>query len=312
MTATDRQVSIVEVGARDGLQNERTPVPLTTKLTLIDELAGAGIRTIEAGSFVNPSAIPQMADSDALFATLRRVPGVTYTALTPNIRGLERAMAARVDEVAVFAAASESFSQRNIRCSIAESLQRFEPVLAQAAAAGIPVRGYVSCVLGCPYEGSISPDAVERVTRGLLDMGCYEVSLGDTIGVGTPGSMQALLELLLADIPAHRLAAHCHDTYGQALANILIALQYGLRRIDSAVAGLGGCPFAPGATGNVATEDVVYMLHGMGFDTGIDLDRLVAAGNAISAALARENASRVATARARRRGAQAQDAAATP
>lgn len=312
MTATDRQVSIVEVGARDGLQNEQTPVPLTTKLTLIDELAGAGIRTIEAGSFVNPAAIPQMADSDALFATLRRVPGVTYTALTPNIRGLERAMAARVDEVAVFAAASESFSQRNIRCSIAESLQRFEPVLEQAKAAGIPVRGYVSCVLGCPYEGSISPEAVEGVTRGLLDMGCYEVSLGDTIGVGTPGSMQALLDRLLADIPAHRLAAHCHDTYGQALANILIALQYGLRRIDAAVAGLGGCPFAPGATGNVATEDVVYMLHGMGFDTGIDLDRLVAAGNAISAALARENASRVATARTRRRNAQAQDAAATP
>ncbi len=312
MTATDRQVSIVEVGARDGLQNEQTPVSLTTKLTLIGELASAGIRTIEAGSFVSPSAIPQMADSDALFATLKRVPGVTYTALTPNSRGLERAMAAKVDEVAVFAAASESFSQRNIRCSIAESLQRFEPVLAQAAAAGIPVRGYVSCVLGCPYEGSISPHAVEGVTRGLLDMGCYEVSLGDTIGVGTPGSMQALLELLLANIPAHQLAAHCHDTYGQALANILIALQHGLRRIDSAVAGLGGCPFAPGATGNVATEDVVYMLHGMGFDTGIDLDRLVAAGNAISAALGRENASRVATARNRRRSAQAQDTTATP
>ncbi|MFN2329492.1 MAG: hydroxymethylglutaryl-CoA lyase [Chromatocurvus sp.] len=300
MTAIDRQVSIVEVGARDGLQNEQAPVALATRLALIDDLAASGIRTIEAGSFVNPAAIPQMADSDALFAALRRAPGVTYTALTPNVRGLERAIAARVDEVAVFAAASESFSQRNIRCSIAESLQRFEPVLAQAATAGIPVRGYVSCVLGCPYEGSISPEAVGQVTRALLSMGCYEVSLGDTIGVGTPGSMQALLDVLLADTPVDRLAVHCHDTYGQALANILIALQRGLRRIDSAVAGLGGCPFAPGATGNVATEDVVYMLHGMGFDTGIDLDRLIDAGNSISAALARENASRVATARTRR------------
>lgn len=300
MTAMDRQVSIVEVGARDGLQNEQAPVSLATKLALIDDLAASGIRTIEAGSFVNPAAIPQMADSDALFAALRRVPGVIYTALTPNVRGLERAIAAHVDEVAVFAAASEAFSQRNIRCSIAESLQRFEPVLAQAKTAGIPVRGYVSCVLGCPYEGSVSPGAVKQVTRKLLDMGCYEVSLGDTIGVGTPGNMQTLLDALLADIPPDRLAAHCHDTYGQALANILIALQYGLRRIDSAVAGLGGCPFAPGATGNVATEDVVYMLHGMGFETGIDLDRLIEAGNTISAALARENASRVATARTRR------------
>ncbi|MEQ8516048.1 MAG: hydroxymethylglutaryl-CoA lyase [Chromatocurvus sp.] len=297
---TDKQVSIVEVGARDGLQNEQQPVALATKLALIDDLAAAGVRTIEAGSFVNPSVIPQMADSDALFAALTRAPGVTYTALTPNSRGLERALAANVDEVAVFAAASETFSQRNIRCSIAESLQRFEPVLAQATAAGIPVRGYVSCVLGCPYDGDISPDAVLQVTRKLLDMGCYEVSLGDTIGVGTPGRMQALLDVLLAEIPAVQLAAHCHDTYGQALANILIAVQAGLRRIDAAVAGLGGCPFAPGATGNVATEDVVYMLHGMGFDTGIDLQRLIAAGNAISAALARDNGSRVATAFNRR------------
>lgn len=300
----DRQVSIVEVGARDGLQNERQPVPLTTKLALIDDLAAAGVRTIEAGSFVNPSAIPQMADSDALFAALTRAPGVVYTALTPNSRGLERALAAEVDEVAVFTAASETFSQRNIRCSIAESLQRFEPVFEQARAANVPVRGYVSCVLGCPYEGSISPDAVFGVTRKLLDMGCYEVSLGDTIGVGTPGSMQALLDVLLTEIPARQLAAHCHDTYGQALANILIALQGGLRRIDTAVAGLGGCPFAPGATGNVATEDVVYMLHGMGFDTGIDLQRLIAAGNAISAALGRENGSRVATAYTRRKQGQ--------
>lgn len=297
---TDKQVSIVEVGARDGLQNEKQPVALATKLALIDDLAAAGVRTIEAGSFVNPSVIPQMADSDALFAALTRAPGVTYTALTPNSRGLERALAANVDEVAVFAAASETFSQRNIRCSIDESLQRFEPVLAQATAAGIPVRGYVSCVLGCPYDGDISPDAVLQVTRKLLDMGCYEVSLGDTIGVGTPGRMQALLDVLLAEIPAVQLAAHCHDTYGQALANILIAVQAGLRRIDAAVAGLGGCPFAPGATGNVATEDVVYMLHGMGFDTGIDLERLIAAGNAISAALARDNGSRVATAFTRR------------
>lgn len=302
MTAKDdRQVSIVEVGPRDGLQNEPQPVSLATKLSLIDDLAAAGVRTIETGSFVNPSVIPQMADSDALFAALKRVPGTTYTALTPNSRGMERAIAAGVDEVAVFAAASETFSQRNIRCSIAESLQRFEPVLEQARASGLPVRGYVSCVLGCPYEGDISPEAVQRVTRDLLDMGCYEVSLGDTIGVGTPGSMRALLDVLLADIPAQQLAAHCHDTYGQALANILIALQCGLRRIDAAVAGLGGCPFAPGATGNVATEDVVYMLHGMGFDTGIDLQRLIAAGNTISAALARDTASRVAGAFTRRK-----------
>lgn len=301
MTGPDQFVSIVEVGARDGLQNEQMPVSLATKLALIDNLAAAGVRTIEAGSFVNPAAIPQMAESDALFAGLTRAPGVTYTALTPNLRGLQRAIAAGADEVAVFTAASESFSQRNIRCSVSESLHRFEPVLKQATAAGIPVRGYVSCVLGCPYEGRINPDAVGRVTAALLDMGCYEVSLGDTIGIGTPGGMQALLDVLLANTPADRLAAHCHDTCGQALANILIALQYGLRRVDSAVAGLGGCPFAPGATGNVATEDVVYMLHGMGFDTGIDLDRLIDAGNAISTALARGNASRVAIARRKRR-----------
>ena len=297
---TDRYVSIVEVGPRDGLQNEQQPVSLATKVSLIDDLTAAGVRTIEAGSFVNPAVIPQMSDSDALFAALTRVPGVTYTALTPNSRGLERALAAHVDEVAVFAAASESFSQQNIHCSIDQSLQRFEPVMAQAQAAGIPVRGYISCALGCPYEGDIAPEAVLRVTRSLIAMGCYEVSLGDTIGVGTPGCMQALLDLLLTEIPASRLAAHCHDTYGQALANILIALQNGVRRIDAAVAGLGGCPFAPGATGNVATEDVVYMLHGMGFHTGIDLERLIAAGNAISAALARDNGSRVAVAYTRR------------
>ena len=300
MKRDDRYVSIVEVGARDGLQNEQQPVSLATKVSLVDDLADAGVRTIEAGSFVNPALIPQMSDSDALFATLTRVPGVTYTALTPNSRGFERALAANVDEVAVFTAASESFSQRNIRCSIDQSLQRFEPVMAQAQAAGIPVRGYISCALGCPYEGDVAPEAVLRVTRSLIAMGCYEVSLGDTIGVGTPGCMQALLDMLLTEIPASRLAAHCHDTYGQALANILIALQNGVRRIDAAVAGLGGCPFAPGATGNVATEDVVYMLHGMGFHTGIDLERLIAAGNAISAALARDNASRVARAYTRR------------
>jgi hydroxymethylglutaryl-CoA lyase len=295
------RVSIVEVGPRDGLQNEKQPVSVATKVALVDALAAAGVRVIEAGSFVSPAAVPQMADSDAVFAALTRRPGVAYTALTPNTRGLERAREAAVDEVAVFAAASESFSQRNIRCSIAESLTRFEPVLAQAQEAGLPVRGYVSCVLGCPYEGEIAPQAVLDVSRALLDMGCYEVSLGDTIGVGTAGSMQALLDVLLPDIPAARLAAHCHDTYGQALANIFVALQNGVRRIDAAVAGLGGCPYAPGATGNVATEDVVYMLHGMGLETGIDLDRLVAAGEEISTALGRETGSRVAAAFARRR-----------
>jgi hydroxymethylglutaryl-CoA lyase len=289
-------VTLVEVGPRDGLQNESATIPLDTKLRLIDDLADAGLRVIEAGSFVNPKWVPQMADSEAVFAGLDRRPGVRYTCLTPNLRGFERALAAGVDEVAVFGAASEAFSQKNINCSIDESLDRFADVMAAARQAAIPVRGYVSCVLGCPYEGAIDPHAVARVSGKLLAMGCYEVSLGDTIGTGTAGSMARLLEVLLADYPADKLAVHCHDTYGQALGNILVALQHGIATVDASVAGLGGCPYAKGASGNVATEDVVYMLQGMGIATGVDLDRLIAAGNRISEALDRPSGSKVALA----------------
>ena len=289
-------VTLVEMGPRDGLQNESARISVATKLQLIDDLAAAGIRVIEAGSFVNPKWIPQMADSAEVFRGLQRRPGVRYTALTPNLQGLERALDAGADEVAVFGAASEAFSRKNINCGIAESLQRFEPVMARAQAANVAVRGYISCVLGCPYEGAIEPQAVLEVARALLAMGCYEVSLGDTIGTGTAGSTQRLLETLLADIPARQLALHCHDTYGQALANILVGLQHGIATIDASVAGLGGCPYARGATGNVATEDVVYMLNGMGIDTGIALSALVGAGARISEALGRRNSSRAANA----------------
>ena len=291
-----QKVTLVEVGPRDGLQNEPNPVPLEAKLQLIDDLGAAGLKVIEAGSFVNPKWIPQMADSEAVFAGLKRRPGVRYAALTPNLKGFERALAAGADEVAVFGAASEAFSQKNINCSIAESLQRFEPVMTAAKDAGLPVRGYVSCVLGCPYEGGIDPATVLQVSRTLLEMGCYEVSLGDTIGTGNPGSMQRLLDCLLADIPPTQLALHCHDTYGQALANILVGLQHGIATVDASVAGLGGCPYAKGASGNVATEDVLYMLGGLGIATGVDLQLLVAAGQRISDTLGRSNGSRVARA----------------
>jgi hydroxymethylglutaryl-CoA lyase len=290
------KVTLVEVGPRDGLQNETQTIPLAAKLQLIDDLAGAGHTVIEAGSFVNPKWVPQMADSEAVFAGIVRHPGVRYTALTPNLQGFERAVAAGADEVAIFAAASEAFSNKNINCSIAESLQRFSAVMAAAGERGMPVRGYVSCVLGCPYEGEISPQAVASVTAELLAMGCYEVSLGDTIGSGTAGSMQRLLDVLLSRFGASQLAVHCHDTYGQALSNILIALQNGIATVDSSLAGLGGCPYARGASGNVATEDVVYMLNGLGITTGLDLDALVHAGNRISGVLGRPNGSRTATA----------------
>lgn len=289
-------VTLVEVGPRDGLQNEAQTIPLQAKLQLIEDLGGAGLTVIEAGSFVNPKWVPQMADSEAVFAGLGREPGVRYSALTPNLQGFERALAAGADEVAVFASASEAFSQKNINCSIADSLLRFEPVLAAAREARLPVRGYVSCVLGCPYEGEIEPGAVAAVSRALLDMGCYEVSLGDTIGTGTAGSMGRLLTTLLEDIAADRLAIHCHDTYGQALANILVALQHGIATVDASVAGLGGCPYARGASGNVATEDVLYLLNGLGIHTGVDLPALVAAGNRICAVLGRASGSRVARA----------------
>ena len=290
------KVQLVEVGPRDGLQNESSIIPLAAKLQLIDDLATAGHTVIEAGSFVNPKWIPQMADSAEVFAGIRRHPGVRYAALTPNLQGFERAVAAGADEVAIFAATSEAFSQKNINCSIAESLKRFHEVMSAAKDRNIAVRGYVSCVLGCPYEREIAPQAVATVCDELLELGCYEVSLGDTIGTGTAGSMQRLLDMLLARFKPEQLAVHCHDTYGQALSNILVALQMGIATVDSSVAGLGGCPYAKGASGNVATEDVVYMLEGLGIDTGLNLTALIRAGNRISATLNRPNGSRAAAA----------------
>ena len=288
-----RSVKIVEVGPRDGLQNEKTTVDVTTRVELIHQLANAGVSTIEAGSFVSPKWVPQMAGSDQVFAQLTNMTGTIYTALTPNIQGLERAITCGVREVAVFAAASESFSQKNINCSIAESLERFKPVTEKALSAGLSVRGYISCVVGCPYEGTVDVETVYTVAEQLLAMGCYEVSLGDTTGVGTPASITALINRLLNDITPNKLAIHAHDTYGQALANILCALQLGISTVDSSVAGLGGCPYARGASGNVATEDLVYMLDGLDINHGIELQKLVAAGNYISQKLNRTNGSKV-------------------
>tara|TARA_R110002049_G_scaffold198895_3_gene368937 strand:- start:6875 stop:7777 length:903 start_codon:yes stop_codon:yes gene_type:complete len=289
-------VHIVEVGPRDGLQNEKDIIPTAIKLELIHQLADAGITYIEAGSFVNPKWIPQMAGSDEVLQQIVRREGVTYAALTPNMQGYQRAVESGVSEVAVFAAASEAFSQKNINCSIAESIERFVPLMAAAANDNIPVRGYVSCVVGCPYEGDVAPEKVADVARHLYDMGCYEVSMGDTIGVGTPASVSAMLEATLEHIPVAQLAVHLHDTYGQALANIYAALQLGITTVDSSVAGLGGCPYAKGASGNVATEDVVYLLNGLGIEHGIDLDKLMAAGNYISQQLGRKSGSKVALA----------------
>lgn len=291
-----QKVQLVEVGPRDGLQSESRIIPLAAKVQLIDDLADAGHTYIEAGSFVNPKWVPQMADSERVFTEIQRRAGVRYCALTPNLQGFERALAGGADEVAIFAVASETFSHKNINCGIEESLKRFSELMGAAQQHNIPVRGYVSCVLGCPYEGDVAPQAVAELTGKLLDMGCYEISLGDTIGVGSAGSMQRLLDVLLARFKPDELAVHCHDTYGQALSNILVALQHGIHTIDASVAGLGGCPYAPGASGNVATEDVVYMLHGMGIETGVSLDKLIAAGSRISATLGRVNASRVARA----------------
>lgn len=292
-----QRVRLVEVGPRDGLQNESRPVSVSDKLQLVHDLADAGVRYIEAGSFVSPKWVPQMAGSAELFAGIQRKDGVTYAALTPNLRGFEDALAAGVKEVAVFAAASESFSQRNINCSISESLDRFLPVMEAARLHGISVRGYVSCVLGCPYEGDIAPKQVAAVANELFAMGCYEVSLGDTIGTGTPGATRTLFDVVAGQIPRGKLAGHFHDTYGQALANIYASLLEGIQVFDSSVAGLGGCPYAKGATGNVASEDVVYLLNGLGIETGIDLDKLIAAGQRISDTLGRANGSRVAKAR---------------
>jgi len=293
MTSQPRRVKIVEVGPRDGLQNEKAPLATGVKVELIQRLADCGLTHIEAGSFVNPNWVPQMADSDQVFADLQRKPGVTYMALTPNSQGFDRALAAGASEVAVFASASEGFSRKNINCSIAESIDRFKPVLAAAGWAGIPVRGYVSCVVDCPYDGRVAPHQVRAVAEALVDLGCYEISLGDTLGTATPNTICAMLDAVVGVVPATRLAAHFHDTYGQAVANIYAALNRGIAVVDSSVAGLGGCPYARGASGNVATEDVVYLLNGLGISHGIDLDKLVATGQFISAALGRRNGSKV-------------------
>ena len=288
-----KHVRLVEVGPRDGLQNEAQPISVADKVRLVDDLTEAGLAYIEVGSFVSPKWVPQMAGSAEVFAGIQQRPGVTYAALAPNLRGFEDALAAGVKEVAVFAAASEAFSQRNINCSISESLKRFEPIMEAARNHGVRVRGYVSCVLGCPYEGKVSAEQVAPVARALHDMGCYEVSLGDTIGTGTPGKTKAMIEACARRVPLDKLAGHYHDTYGQALANIYASLEKGVSTFDASVAGLGGCPYAAGASGNVATEDVVYMLNGMGINTGIDLRKLVEIGRWICGVLGREPSSRV-------------------
>jgi len=294
-----KKVKIVEVGPRDGLQNEQQPISAEVKIEWIHRLADAGVSYIEAGSFVNPKWVPQMAGSDAVFQGIERKAGVTYAALTPNLQGFERAVSVNVSEVAIFAAASEAFSQKNINCSIDESLDRFASIMEAAKAAGLPVRGYISCVVGCPYEGEVDPRKVAEVAARLDDMGCYEVSLGDTIGVGTPGSIVRVIEAVAERVSIHKLAVHLHDTYGQALANIYAALQMGIDVVDSSVAGLGGCPYAKGAAGNVATEDLVYMLNGLGIEHGVDLDKLIVAGRFITDKLGRENGSKVSRALAK-------------
>lgn len=288
-----QHVRLVEVGPRDGLQNEPGPVSVAHRIQLIDALSAAGIRHIETGSFVSPRWVPQMADSAEVLAGIQRKSGVRYAALVPNLQGMQAAIAAGSDEVAVFASASESFSQRNINCSISESLQRFAPVMALAARHGLPVRGYVSCVLGCPYGGQVSVQQVTAVAEELIAMGCYEVSLGDTLGVGVATATRELFDTVSQRVDRAQLAGHFHDTYGQALSNIYAALLEGISVFDSSVAGLGGCPYAPGASGNVASEDVVYMLQGMGISTGIDLGNLVAAGRWVCQLLGRQNGSRV-------------------
>jgi hydroxymethylglutaryl-CoA lyase len=293
-------VRIVEVGPRDGLQNEAALVPMADKVALIDRLVDAGLRTVEATSFVSPKWIPQLADAAEVYTAIRKPAGVRLPVLVPNLQGLERALAVGVREIAVFTAASEAFNQRNINASIAESLARFEPVLARARTEGIAVRGYVSTVLGCPYQGDVPLADVVRVAATLHAMGCYEVSLGDTIGIGTPRAARAMLRAVAGEVPMTALAAHFHDTRGQALANLYACLEEGVRVVDASVAGLGGCPYARGASGNVATEDVVYLLHGMGFSTGVDRDALVATGHWISGVLGRGTQSRVGRAMAPR------------
>lgn len=287
------KVSIVEVGPRDGLQNEKSSLRSSDKVWLINQLSDCGLTHIEAGSFVSPRWVPQMADSADVFAQISRTSGTIYSALTPNLKGYHAAISARADRVAVFAAASEAFSQKNINCSIQQSLERFTELMQAANQQNIPVRGYVSCVLGCPYQGKVSNDAVLDVSMALLEMGCYEISLGDTIGVGTPKKTSQLLDHLLSRIPVDKLAMHMHDTFGQALANVLVGLQHGIEVFDASVAGLGGCPYAKGASGNLATEDLIYMLDNMDIDTGVNLEKLASIGNQISQRLGRKNQSKV-------------------
>ncbi len=291
-----RRVRIVDVAPRDGLQNEKAVVPTEVKVGLIDRLTDAGLPAIEATSFVSPRWVPQMADNAQVMAAIRRKPGVRYPVLTPNIKGFEAALAAGADEVAVFVAASETFSQKNINCSIGESLERARPVAAAAKTHGVRVRGYISCVLDCPYEGEIAPSAVREVAAALQAMGCYEISLGDTIGTGTPGRTRSLIATVAETVPVGTLAGHFHDTYGQAIANVYAAMEAGVATFDSSVAGLGGCPYAKGATGNVATEDLLYLLEGLDIETGVDMTRLRIAGRYISDFLGRPPASRVARA----------------
>ena len=285
-------VRIVEVGPRDGLQNEKTVIATADKIALIDRLSATGMRSIEATSFVSPKWVPQLADAAEVYSGIHKQPGVSYPVLVPNAQGYERARAVGAGEIAVFTAASEAFNQRNINASIDESLARFAPVMERAKADGVKVRGYVSTVLGCPYQGDVPLADVVRVAKALNAMGCYEVSLGDTIGVGTPGKARAMLKAVAGEVPMSALAVHFHDTYGQALSNILACLEEGVAVVDSAVSGTGGCPYAKGASGNVASEDVVYMLHGLGIGTGIDLDRLAETGRWLSALLGRETGSK--------------------
>jgi hydroxymethylglutaryl-CoA lyase len=291
-----QRVKIFEVGPRDGLQNETAMVDTETKVALIEQLADAGIQTIESGSFVSPKWVPQMAGSEAVFGTIKRKEGVTYSALTPNMRGLERAISAEVPEVAVFIAASEDFSQKNTNCSIAEGIERSARLAEAALAEGIRVRGYISVAAGCPYQGEVPAADLAPLAKALLDMGCYEVSLGDSIGVATPGHIKNIVDAVATEVPISKIAMHLHDTYGQALANIYAALEMGITVVDSSVAGLGGCPYAPGATGNIATENIVYMLNGLGIEHGIDLDKLIGAGDFITQKLGRANGSGVARA----------------
>ncbi len=298
MSGMPAQVRIVEVGARDGLQNEKAIVPAAIKIELIDRLSATGLRTIEATSFVSPKWVPQLADAAEVYAGITRRPGVAYPVLVPNLQGYERALAAGAEEVAVFTAASEAFNRKNTNASIDESIERFRPVLERARADRVRVRGYVSTVLGCPYQGEVAVADVVRVARLLHELGCYEVSLGDTIGIGTPGKARAMLRAVATDVPIDALAVHFHDTRGQALANILACLEEGVAVVDSSVSGTGGCPYARGATGNVASEDVVYMLDGLGIRTGVDLGALIETGLWLSRQLGRETGSRVARASA--------------